>query len=206
VVVIVRELAQGPALIAYWISDKPLEVSDLRQFIGQRLPHYMLPSYWVPMTEFPKTPNQKIDRKALPLPTQTGVSQEKNRSALLTPAEQVIADIFKQVLNHSQVTAYDNFFDLGGHSLLSMKVVEALYQRTGIRMHPGEMFQQTVGQLAAYYGDALLAQSASSQHGSSARSELKNQGPASVLIDTGLPTSPQTSSKKTSLLKRLLGG
>lgn len=191
-VVVVREMAQGTALIAYWISAKPLDVAELRSFLTQRLPHYMVPSYWVAMTEFPKTPNQKIDRKALPQPTQTGVQVlEKQSSAALSPPEQVIAEIFQQVLNIPQVTAYDNFFDLGGHSLLSMKVVEALHQRTGIRMHPGEMFQQTVGQLAAYYGAALLPKTA-------AASTVLNQS-----LSATMP--PVAAAKPAGWLKRWLG-
>lgn len=155
-VCLVREDRPGDQrLVAYAIARSPLrpELAQLRQFASRELPDYMLPSALVWLDEFPLTPNGKVDRRALPAPAQ-GPAGGRNDTPL-TPPEQFFADIFAEVLATESVARYDNFFDLGGHSLLVMKVVDRVEQRSGIRMHPGELFQQTVGQLAALYAARL---------------------------------------------------
>lgn len=131
-------------------ANEQIDSSTLRSFLTQTLPHYMIPSAFVWVEEFAKTPNNKIDRKALKEPiyatTETVADAE-----LQTDAERLVAEIFAAVLKTQSVGRYDNFFDLGGHSLLSMKVVDAIESRTGVRVHPGELFQQSVGQIAAMY-------------------------------------------------------
>jgi amino acid adenylation domain-containing protein/non-ribosomal peptide synthase protein (TIGR01720 family) len=142
-------------LVAYAMpSQAPRpELNELRRFAGRTLPDYMLPSAIVWLDRFPLTPNGKVDRRALPAPA-APVASGQAELALL-PAEAFFAGLFAEVLDIQGVGRYDNFFDLGGHSLLVMKVVDRVEQRSGIRMHPGELFQQTVGQLAAQYGARL---------------------------------------------------
>ena len=159
-VCVVREDRPGDQrLVAYLIgqgaaAERPA-LPVLRQFAAARLPDYMLPSALVWLDAYPLTPNNKVDRRALPAPAAAVPAAPPTAAGPLTPAQAFFADIFSTVLGQPVVQAYDNFFDLGGHSLLAMKVVDLAQQRGGIRLHPGELFQQTVGQLAALHGARL---------------------------------------------------
>ncbi|MEG4011368.1 MULTISPECIES: non-ribosomal peptide synthetase family protein [unclassified Microcoleus] len=110
-------------LVAYIVSHSKLSVQDsqliesLRSFLKEKLPEYMIPSAFVVLKALPLTPNGKIDRQALPAPsiaanfTDTFVGPR-------TPGEEILAEIWSQLLNLQKVGIHDNFFDLGGHSLL----------------------------------------------------------------------------------------
>ncbi|MDH5597132.1 MAG: amino acid adenylation domain-containing protein [Candidatus Peregrinibacteria bacterium] len=153
-VVTLREDQPGnQRLVAYLLGAED-EANNLilREWLRQNLPDYMVPSTFVWLEEFPKTPNNKVDRKALPEPSQnSGNENPENYVLPQSPLESLLVDIFKEVLKIDYVGCYDNFFDLGGHSLLSLKVVSRFEKATGIHMHPGELFQQTIGQIAATY-------------------------------------------------------
>ncbi|WJG09754.1 non-ribosomal peptide synthetase/type I polyketide synthase [Aliiglaciecola sp. LCG003] len=156
-VVALRGEAENIRLVA-WLkgNDNSLPSNaSLRAFLQLKLPDYMLPAVFAWVDEFAMTPNNKVDRKALiePVFEQINSSQEHK---MLTDAEQLVANVFARVLNVPQVDRLDNFFDLGGHSLLSMKVVDQIEQQSGVRIHPGELFQQSVGQIAAMYQDSLI--------------------------------------------------
>lgn len=120
-VVTTREDGPGDKrLVAYIVVDKKPEPSarELRSLLKQVLPDYMVPSVFVTVDRLPLTPNGKIDRKALPAP---GLTQSSSKSELVAPRsnlERVIAQIWRQVLKLEKVGVHDNFFDLGGHSLL----------------------------------------------------------------------------------------
>jgi amino acid adenylation domain-containing protein len=125
-VVVVREDAQGSArLVAYVVPDEgvTLAVSELRQSLGRRLPEYMVPSLFVMLEALPLTPNGKVDRRALPAPDATDATRPDHYVAPQTPAEEIVADIFAQVLGVERVGITDNFFELGGHSLLATRVM-----------------------------------------------------------------------------------
>jgi amino acid adenylation domain-containing protein len=108
-------------LVAWFVprGEAPT-ASALRDFLRQRLPEYMVPSLFVPLAELPLTPNGKVDRRALPAPAETG------RKEGFVPArgrlERAIAAIWSEVLGRERVGVRDNFFDLGGHSLLLAEV------------------------------------------------------------------------------------
>ncbi|GAA0856499.1 non-ribosomal peptide synthetase/type I polyketide synthase [Aliiglaciecola litoralis] len=162
-VVGIRGEEESKKLVA-WLrpsSDSPPSNLDLRDFLLEVLPNYMVPATFVWLDEFAKTPNNKIDRKALVEPS---IEYELPAliDALETDAERLVANVFGEVLNTSQVGRFDNFFDLGGHSLLSMKVVDGIERETGVRIHPGELFQQSVGQIASIYQDQFVPQKESS--------------------------------------------
>ncbi len=141
-------------LISWLIStgtEQP-DLSELRAFLAEDLPDYMIPTSYVWLDNYPLTSSGKVDRKSLPLPSQSESSLiQENHVAPQSRLEVILVDIFQEVLQIAGVGCYDNFFDLGGHSLLSMKVVTRFEQETGIRMQPGELFQQTIGQIAAYH-------------------------------------------------------
>lgn len=119
-VVLAREDSPGDLrLVAYLVGTA--READLRQAISERLPEHMRPAHYVVLDSFPLTPNRKVDRKALPAPTQNIASDQ----AFISPATDVasqIAAIWSRVLGVAKVGARDNFFALGGHSLLAVQV------------------------------------------------------------------------------------
>ncbi len=156
----VREDRPGDQrLVAYLVArgnTRP-DLGELRAFASAELPAFMLPSALMWLEALPVTPNGKVDQRALPAPQDPTVSNAAPDGQAMTPVEQLVADIFGEVLGQTGVGRFDNFFDLGGHSLLSMKVVDRFEAATGIRMQPGELFQQSVGQIAACYAQRLAA-------------------------------------------------
>lgn len=109
-------------------TDQPKLKNELWNFLSSKLPNYMVPSAFVFLTAFPLTPNGKIDRRALPLPSQESPKLPANFLPLDNPIEQQIADIWSQLLNVNQIGRDDNFFALGGHSLLATQAMSHLNQ------------------------------------------------------------------------------
>lgn len=150
-VVIAREDIPGDKqLVAYVIlnSGQQADASDFRSYVRATLPEYMVPSAFVTLDAFPLTPNRKVDRKALPAP-QIQTRPEVETSHMPTkPMEVTIANIWRDILKVDSISIYDNFFDLGGHSLQVMQVVTRLENETGIKINPVTMRMQTLSQLA----------------------------------------------------------
>ncbi|WP_460200802.1 AMP-binding enzyme [Scytonema sp. NUACC21] len=129
-VVIAKEIAGDKRLVAYLLgqSEATPVVSELRSFLKQQLPDYMVPSYFVVLDAFPLTPNGKVDRKALPTPDQTRIEAQ----AYVAPrneVERILTHVWQEVLNLERVGVNDNFFELGGHSLLIVQVHSKLNQK-----------------------------------------------------------------------------
>jgi amino acid adenylation domain-containing protein len=137
-------------LVAYVVprdAESPPSMSELRQTLKTRLPDYMLPSSFVVIDKLPLTPNGKLDRKALPAPDRldAGASQVAPR----TPLEAQLAAIFATVLQIKSVGARDNFFDLGGHSFLVLRVLAEIEKAFGQRLSVATLFQAaTVEEIA----------------------------------------------------------
>ncbi|WP_407884233.1 non-ribosomal peptide synthetase [Scytonema sp. NUACC26] len=122
-VVIAKEIAGDKRLVAYLIpqAETTLAISELRSFLKQQLPEYMVPSYFVVLDVLPLTPNGKVDRNALPDPDHTTLEV----SAYVAPrneVERLLSTIWLEVLNLEKVGVNDNFFELGGHSLLIVQL------------------------------------------------------------------------------------
>ncbi len=137
----------GNYLIAYIVpaQDHSLETSELRSFLQGRVPPYMLPSKFVTLDSLPLTGNGKIDRDSLPIPERNAGNGRSPRNK----KEEVLCDVFIELLNVDSVSIDDSFFDLGGNSLLAVilisRVRAALHADLGIR----EIFDTpTVAQLA----------------------------------------------------------
>ncbi|RKG75337.1 non-ribosomal peptide synthetase, partial [Corallococcus terminator] len=149
-VAVVREDVPGDKrLVAYFVASEDLELDPavLRTFLEQRLPEYMLPSAFVPLTALPLTANAKLDRKALPAPEGVRASRSEY-VAPRTEMEQRLAGIWTQVLRVERVSVDDNFFDLGGDSIISIQVV-ARARQAGVRVSVRDLFQHpTLGALA----------------------------------------------------------
>ncbi|WP_439566557.1 non-ribosomal peptide synthetase, partial [Gloeocapsopsis crepidinum] len=110
-------------LVAYIVLTQKANifVNELRDFLKEKLPEYMLPSAFVILDEFPLTANGKIDRFALPSP-QIGLEIRTNYQPPQSEIEKAIAQVWQQVLQLEKVSIHDNFFDLGGHSIMMLQV------------------------------------------------------------------------------------
>ncbi len=121
-----RERAAGDLrLIAYVVgkTDVVPVAAELKQFLAQRLPDYMIPSAFVVLRALPTTTSGKVDRKALPAPDWTSTAAQGEFVAPRPGAEQQLAAIWSEVLALERIGAHDNFFDLGGNSLVALRLV-----------------------------------------------------------------------------------
>ncbi|WP_420126425.1 amino acid adenylation domain-containing protein [Longimicrobium sp.] len=144
--VIVREDQPGDTrLVAYVVGDA--EVEELREHLRKSVPEYMVPSAFVPLEALPLTPNGKLDRKALPAPEYAADADRYVEPR--TPAEEVLAGIWAEVLGLERVGVEESFFDLGGHSLLATRVVSRVSAVFGVELPLRALFEgPTVAQLA----------------------------------------------------------
>lgn len=152
-VVLVREVTPGDErLVAYVVAAGASAdlTENLRAHLRARLPDYMLPSVFVALDRLPLMPNGKVDRGALP-----ATPDDRNETVPLAEAEsemeQLLADVWRQALGVARVGVRDNFFDLGGHSLLVIRVIEEMRRRTGVAMSVREYMMQDLGQIAGLY-------------------------------------------------------
>ncbi|HYX23609.1 MAG TPA: amino acid adenylation domain-containing protein, partial [Thermoanaerobaculia bacterium] len=131
-------------LVAYVVGD--VEVAELRQSLRERLPDYMVPAAFVVLETLPLTPNGKVDRKALSAPEAAPEQPGGGEGYLAprTPAEEVLAGIWADLLGLERVGAADHFFDLGGHSLLATQVTSRLRQAFGVEMPLRDLFEAPV--------------------------------------------------------------
>ncbi|MEZ4591278.1 MAG: amino acid adenylation domain-containing protein [Chloroflexota bacterium] len=133
VVVTTKEIATGDVrLVAYFIPwDAPPETAELRQFISDSLPDYMIPAAFVALDVFPLTPNKKIDRRALPVPELLTAVSSKSHASTTDPLELQLIHIWERVLGMKGIGRHDDFFELGGHSLLAIRVFAEIEKITG---------------------------------------------------------------------------
>jgi acyl carrier protein len=150
--VVSREDVPGEKrLVAYVVpSQEPAPtISQLRGFLRQKLPDYMIPSVFVFLESLPLTQNGKIDRNALPMPDAARPDLESAYTAPRTVVEETIAGIWAQVLGLEQVGVQDNFFELGGHSLLATQVVSRIRSTFDLELPLRDLFEKpTVAGLA----------------------------------------------------------
>jgi amino acid adenylation domain-containing protein len=130
-------------VVAYYRSDERLAEGGLRGHLGRVLPDYMIPSHFVRMEEFPKTPNGKIDRKAFSPP---GSAQTDEAARLGVPPrnrlEAGILELWREVLGQDGFGVTENFFDLGGHSLLATRLIAGMNGRFGNRWALRDLFER----------------------------------------------------------------
>lgn len=151
--VIARLDTEGQAqLLAYVVmkNNQVAEDSEIRQFIKQWLPDYMLPSHIVRLPKLPLMPNGKVDRNALPVPEPVTMNESDDYIAPKNPTEQEVALIWQQVLNLDSVDIHDSFFDIGGHSLLATRVISRIQQKFGYAVPLRVIFESpTIAAIAA---------------------------------------------------------
>ncbi|WP_328908281.1 amino acid adenylation domain-containing protein [Streptomyces sp. NBC_00234] len=152
--VVAREDASGEtSLIGYMVTKPGAKVAghEVKAAVGARLPSYMVPAFVVPLDAFPLTPNRKIDRAALPEPSSLPGTHEDGQQAVVSPTEELVAGVWQDVLGAPRVLPDDNFFNLGGHSLMATQVVSRVRRVFGCEIALRTLFEkQTVRQLAAH--------------------------------------------------------
>ncbi|WP_457925543.1 non-ribosomal peptide synthase/polyketide synthase [Pseudomonas aeruginosa] len=166
-VVVAQAGASGQQLVGYVVPQDPALVEDagaqaacrdaLRKALKERLPEYMLPAHLLFLACMPLTPNGKLDRKALPKPSAD--QQQRDYQAPRSEVERQLATIWAEALKLEQVGLADNFFEIGGDSIISLQVVSRARQ-LGIHFTPKMLFEaQTIGALAplAESGTQVLA-------------------------------------------------
>ncbi|HSK75750.1 MAG TPA: amino acid adenylation domain-containing protein [Thermoanaerobaculia bacterium] len=129
--VLAREGRPGEKRLVAYVTPRPPQEPDLKSFLGERLPAYMVPSAFVWMDELPHNSSGKIDRSALPDPGAGRGAAEEGSLVPRTGVERAVAGVWQEVLGVERVAAHDNFFDLGGHSLLLAQVhsrLQALFE------------------------------------------------------------------------------
>ncbi|MBD2518350.1 amino acid adenylation domain-containing protein, partial [Nostoc sp. FACHB-973] len=140
-------------LVGYIVPNAQItpKVSELRSFLKEKLPDYMVPSFIVILESLPLTPNGKIDRRALPAPELRTV-RETSYLAPRNPIEEKLVEIWAQVLRVESIGIHDNFFELGGDSILSIQIITRA-KLAGIELTVKQLFaNQTIAQLATVAG------------------------------------------------------
>ncbi|RZI83555.1 MAG: amino acid adenylation domain-containing protein, partial [Rubrivivax sp.] len=150
-IVIVREDNPNDVrLVAYVVPHASMPSGgELRDHLRAHLPDYMLPQHYVKLDSIPLLPNGKVNRHALPVPTETLTTSSKGFVAPSSAAQLAVAEVWKRLLDISDVSVTDNFFDLGGHSLLAMRAVNEINRQLGSHLTVRQMIFETLGQLAS---------------------------------------------------------
>ena len=189
-VVVAREDGHGDKrLVAYLVyaGESTSSVNELRNFLRERLPEYMIPSAFVTLNALPLTPNGKLDRRALPAPENLRRELEVEYVAPRTEPEQIIARIWQEVLHVEKPGVNDNFFDLGGNSLLLVRVHSKLREAFGKEISLIEMFRYpTITLLVKLVGEEddkkVALQQAQDRAGKQLRARRNQQRRARELV------------------------
>jgi amino acid adenylation domain-containing protein len=158
VAVVVQGEGADKRLVAFWVA-RPDGEPDLRAFLGERMPSHLVPSAFVRMDALPLNANGKVDRRALaavsPLASRAG---RRAATAPRTPAEEILAGIWAELLGLDQVGIDEDFFDLGGHSLVATRLVSRLSMDLGVELSLRDVFEDsTVARLAVRVEEARAA-------------------------------------------------
>lgn len=164
VVVVVHDAAENDKrLVAYYSTEsgKPLDHQTVRNHLGQSLTDYMVPAHYMQLAQLPHTPNGKIDRRQLPEPDTSVVESGAAYVAPRNDVETRLAAAWRRLLNVERVGIDDDFFQLGGHSVLTVQLCSAIRKDFGQETTPGTIFgnptiRKLAGQIEAGTGDEAL--------------------------------------------------
>jgi amino acid adenylation domain-containing protein len=137
-VVVAREDGGEKRLVGYVVAEGKVTAGELKDHVRKRLPDYMVPSALVLLEKLPLTPNGKVDRKALPAPETSAANEFV---APQTDIEELLAGIWAEVLNVSRVGIHDNYFKMGGHSLLAIRVVSRIREAFQVDLPISSIFE-----------------------------------------------------------------
>lgn len=129
-------------------------MGELRRYLKERLPEYMVPGVWVEMEKLPLTANGKLDRRGLPEPEGLRPELESGYAEPGTETEKKLAEIWAQVLGVEKVGVHDNFFDLGGHSMLATQIISRTRKMLQIELPLRRFFEApTIAELVSVIGE-----------------------------------------------------
>jgi amino acid adenylation domain-containing protein len=149
VVLVSDHKTSGKRLVAYCVTSMPLPANELRAFLQQRLPDYMVPAVFMHLDELPLNPNGKVDRSKLPPPEIAPSATDITSTPAQDELELRLTWLWEKVLSVSPIGVQDNFFDLGGHSLLAVRLFTEMEKNFGVRLPLATLFQApTIAQLA----------------------------------------------------------
>ncbi len=167
-VVMVREDEPGDKrLVAYLVAKEgqQLVTTELRRYLLDKLPDYMIPAIFITVAAMPQTPSGKIDRRALPAPDSQRPQLEQAYVAPKSELECFLANLWSSLLKLDQVGIYDNFFELGGNSLLTLQMVLQVQQKLEIEFPVVKLFQHpTISELANYLSVGRSDRPSSDKH------------------------------------------
>jgi amino acid adenylation domain-containing protein len=153
VVVLADIRPEEKELVAYVVGDENLDLGSVRRHMEETLPKYMVPKAILRMKRFPLTPNNKVDKRALPVPDFAGSSGEYH--APRTPEEEILCGLFAELLGLERIGIEDNFFELGGHSLMATRLVSRIRTVLGAELAIRTLFESpTVGELSERLRDS----------------------------------------------------
>ncbi|REK87018.1 amino acid adenylation domain-containing protein [Streptomyces inhibens] len=143
VVVVHHDGPAGEQLVAYCVpaGDTVPRAGQLREHVAAALPDFMVPSAYVPLSALPLTPNGKLDTDALPLPQDVAEDAQGTAAEPDGPFEKLIAEVWSEVLGKRRISADDDFFALGGHSLMALRVVGRLKRNLGVVISVKEVYR-----------------------------------------------------------------
>ncbi|MEZ4887302.1 MAG: amino acid adenylation domain-containing protein [Chitinophagales bacterium] len=155
-VVMAKEQVGGDKrLVAYVVMnpESTLDMGELKVFLKDKLPDYMVPSVFVELEEFPMTASRKVNRNLLPEPDYGELTSENEFVAPRTEMETMLAAFWKDLLQVKEVGVYDDFFELGGHSLIAVQLMAKIRQATDIKLPLASLLENaTIAQLAKLLG------------------------------------------------------
>ena len=163
IVVVAKEEASDKRLVAYFVSKAEAipAANELREFFAARLPDYMIPSAFVNLAVLPLTPNGKIDRRALPTDDLAAAKSDADYVAPQNLVEELLTEIWEEVLAVDRVGVTDNFFELGGHSLLAVRLFVEIERSFHRSLPLASIFKApTIKQLATMLGEAEVTEDA----------------------------------------------
>ena len=138
-------IGSGKELVAYLVAhtDQNLpNVAEIRAFLDESLPDYMVPSHYVELDELPLTNSGKVNRKALPKPEKSTIQTGTTYVAPRNEVEEKLATVWQNVLNKETISIYDNFFHLGGHSLRAIRMISIIEQQFNTKISLSQIFEQ----------------------------------------------------------------
>jgi len=184
VVTVRKDISGNKSLVAYIVShqEQASTIDELRHFLKQKLPDYMVPGAFVLLEALPLTPNGKVDRRALPAPDQFRKESEETFVAPRNELELQLTQIWEKVLGVHPISVKDNFFDLGGHSMLAARLFAQIEKKLGRNLPLANLFQApTIEELASIF----------SQEGDSSeqkKSTIKLESATNLLNQSGSPS------------------
>ncbi|HEU4768434.1 MAG TPA: non-ribosomal peptide synthetase, partial [Pyrinomonadaceae bacterium] len=159
-VVTAQEVRPGEQrLVAYVVGERLLSASEWRTFLIERLPEYMIPALFITLEALPLLPNGKVNRRALPVPDSSRPELRREFAPPENPTQARLVELWMNVLSLNRVGIHDDFFELGGDSILATRLVSRVRRAFGVELQLRELFwKPTVSDLAPLIEDLLIEQ------------------------------------------------